>query len=62
MFVLANLEEFMMGVNLKPLVCIMTYWFNGFYKSQKWPFEVWRSHRIWLVILHILCEHIYKKS
>jgi hypothetical protein len=35
MFVLANLEEFMMGVYSKPLVSNMTYELDEFYKSQK---------------------------
>jgi hypothetical protein len=32
-FVLVNQEEFMKGVNSKPLICIMTYEFDRFYKS-----------------------------
>ncbi len=39
----------------------MTYGLNRFYNSQKWPFEVWRSHLIWLVIMHILYIFITKK-
>lgn len=39
----------------------MTYGLNRFYNSKKWPFKVWRSHIIWLVIMHILYIFIHKK-